>query len=81
MKAYRAVEIYVHAFWTLALLEAELSALCPSCLHRQESAAIACSVGNWLGPRDSLDAVEKKKILTTSCQGMEPDSSVLRSIG
>jgi hypothetical protein len=59
MKAYGGVDVYVHIFFTSALVGGEWSALSP------------CSftpgthwIGGWVGPRADLDYTEKRKFFT-----------------
>jgi hypothetical protein len=59
MKAYGGVNIWIHIFFTSALVGGEWSASCPGRIipgtHR---------IGGWLDPRAGLDDVEERKFLT-----------------
>jgi hypothetical protein len=61
MKKYEVVE--VTPFLTSALHEGEWSASCPGHFTNGEGTPSSHWIGGWVGPRVSLDAVEKRKSL------------------
>jgi hypothetical protein len=62
MKAYWGVEVCLHAFLTPALYGGERSASRPGRLTPTERAPDTHWRGGWVGPRDGLNAVVKRKI-------------------
>jgi hypothetical protein len=64
MKMYGGVDVYIHAFLTLALVGDEWSASRPSRFTSEETATGTLRIGSWVGPRAGLDEVEKRKFLT-----------------
>jgi hypothetical protein len=64
MKAYGAVDVYIHIFFTLALAGGEWSASRPCRFTPGERAPDAHWIGGWLGSRAGLDDVEKWKFFT-----------------
>jgi hypothetical protein len=64
MKAYGGVDVYIHIFFTSTLVGGEWSASRPSRFTPGERAPGTHWVGGWVGPRASLDDVEKRKFLT-----------------
>jgi hypothetical protein len=54
MKAYEAVDVYIHIFLTLALAGGEWSASRPS-----RFTSGTRWIGGWVDPRAGLDEVEK----------------------
>jgi hypothetical protein len=64
MKTYGVVGVYIHIFLTSALVGDEWSASRPGRFTPVENPPRTHRVGGWVGPRDSLDDVEKRKFLT-----------------
>jgi hypothetical protein len=62
MKAYWGVEVYPHAFFTLALDGGEWSASRFGRFTSRERAPGTHWIGSWVGSRAGLDAVVKRKI-------------------
>jgi hypothetical protein len=58
MKTYGGVDVYIHVFLTLALVGSEWSASRPG-LFTPDTFLIGC----WVGPRTSLDDMERRKIM------------------
>jgi hypothetical protein len=69
MKEYGEVDVLIHIFLTSALAGGEWSASRPGCTTPGERAPVTHWIGGWVGPRASLDDVEKRKFLTR--QGLE----------
>jgi hypothetical protein len=61
MKTYRGMEVYLHAFLTLALDGDEWSDSRPGRFKPGEITSGARWVGGWVGLRIGLDAVVKRK--------------------
>jgi hypothetical protein len=61
----------LHIFLTVALDEGEWSASRPGRFSPKERAPSTHWIGSWVGPRASLDAVVKKKILSC-CEDSNP---------
>jgi hypothetical protein len=59
MKAYGGVNVYIHIFFTSALVGGEWSALRP-----RRFTPGTHWIGGWVDPRAGLDDVEKRKLLT-----------------
>jgi hypothetical protein len=51
-----------HSLITLALDGGEWSSLCPSHFYPREIATTTSCTGSWVGPKDSLDILGKRKI-------------------
>jgi hypothetical protein len=64
MKAYGGVDIQNHVFLTLALVGSEWSASRPCRFTPSERTPSIHWIGGWVGPRASLDGMEKLKFLT-----------------
>jgi hypothetical protein len=62
MKAYWGVEVYLHSFFDIDTRGSEWAASRPGRFTSRERAPGTHCVGSWVGPRDVLDAVVKKKI-------------------
>jgi len=71
MKMYGVMELQLHAFLTSALY-CEWLASRPGCFTSGEGAPVTDWIGDWLGPRSSLDAVAKKNF---SCSYRELNPS------
>jgi hypothetical protein len=61
MKMYEGVEMWLHAFVTLALDGGELLSLHPGCCTPEEKGAVTQWIEGWVGPIADMDAVAKKK--------------------
>jgi hypothetical protein len=59
MRAYVGVDVQIHIFLTLALVGGEWSASRPGLFTPGERAPSSHWIGGWVGPRASLDNVEK----------------------
>jgi hypothetical protein len=55
MKAYEGVDVYIHAFLTLALAGGDWPASRPGRFTPRERAPGTHWIGGWVGPRASLD--------------------------
>jgi hypothetical protein len=78
MKAYGEVDVWVHAFLTLALVGGEWSASRSGRFTPAERTPGIHWMGDWVGPRTTLDDMEKTKILApTGTQTLTPWSSSL----
>jgi hypothetical protein len=64
MKAYGGVDVYIHIFLTSALVGGKWSASRPGHFIPGERASGTHWIGGWVGPKASLDYVEKRKFLT-----------------
>jgi hypothetical protein len=64
MKAYGGVEVYIHVFLTSALDGGEWSASRPGRFTPGEKTPGNHWTGVWVGPRASLDDVEKRTFFT-----------------
>jgi hypothetical protein len=62
MKAYGAVDVYIHIFLTSELV-GEWSASRPCRFTSGERDPGTHWIGGWVGPRAGLDAMEKRNIL------------------
>jgi hypothetical protein len=69
MKTYEGVDLYIHVFLTSALVGGECLVSRPGSFTPGERAPGTHWIGGWVGPRASLDDVEKRKFLTP--QGLE----------
>jgi hypothetical protein len=58
------VDVYIHIFLTSALLGSEWSASRPCRFTPGTRVPGTHWIGGWMGPRDGLDDVEKRKFLT-----------------
>jgi hypothetical protein len=67
MKTYRGVDVWIHIFWTLALVGGEWSASRP-CRFTPGTHFI----GGCVDPRAGLDDMEKGKFLTLSGLELPP---------
>jgi hypothetical protein len=63
MKGYGGVDVEIHVFLTLALAGSEWLASRPYRFTPGERAPGNHWIGGWVGPRDGLDDVEKRKFL------------------
>jgi hypothetical protein len=72
------MEVYLHAFLTLALHGSEWPASCPDCFTPDERAPAVYLIGRWVGPRAGLDVLVEKKIPSLSLLGIESQSSSLQ---
>jgi hypothetical protein len=63
MKAYGVVDVQIRVFLTSALVDGEWSASRPCRLTPRERACSTHWIGDWVGPRASLDNMEKLKFL------------------
>jgi hypothetical protein len=63
MKTYGGVDVQIHVFLTSAQVGGEWSASRPCRFTPGERAPSTHWIGGWVGPRTSLDDVEKRKIL------------------
>jgi hypothetical protein len=59
MNAYGGVDIQTNVLLTLGLVGGEWSASCPSHFTPGERAPSTHWIGGWVGPRASLDDMEK----------------------
>jgi hypothetical protein len=66
---YGGVDVQIHIFLTLARVGGEWSASHPCHFTPRERAPGTQWTGGWVGPRASLDDMEKRKFLTL--QGLE----------
>jgi hypothetical protein len=64
MKGYGGVNVYIHIFFTSALVGGEWSASRPGRFTPEERASGTHWIGGWVDPRAGLDDVEKRKFLT-----------------
>jgi hypothetical protein len=64
MRTYGTVDVYIHVFWSSALVGGEWSASRPSCFTAGEIDHGTHWIGGWVGPRTSMYDVEKRKLLT-----------------
>jgi hypothetical protein len=64
MKAYGRMDVYIHDFFTLALVRGEWSASLPGRFTPGERASGTHWIGGWVGSRTGLDDVKKRKFLT-----------------
>jgi hypothetical protein len=70
MKAYEGVDVYIHIFFTSALVGGEWSASSPCRFTSGKMTPTRTHwIGGWVGPRAGLDDLEKRKFLTL--QGLE----------
>jgi hypothetical protein len=79
MKTYGGVDVYIHVFLTSALAGGEWSA---SRLGRFTSAERAPGthwIGDWVGPRASLDDVKRRKFLALPGRELRPLGRPARS--
>jgi hypothetical protein len=74
-KAYGRMEIQFHTFLITALDGSEWLASWRGYLTARERALSMHCIGDLMGPRGGLDAVEKRKI-SCPCLESNPDSSV-----
>jgi hypothetical protein len=63
MKMYGGVDVYIHVFFTSALVGGEWLTSRPCRFTTRERAPDTHWIGGWVGPRASLDDVEKRKCL------------------
>jgi hypothetical protein len=75
MKAYGGVAVQIHIFLTSELVGGKWSASCPSCFTPRERAPSSHWIGGWVGPRASLDNVEKILYPTRTRPLSHPDHS------
>jgi hypothetical protein len=71
MKDYWGVEVYHHAFSTLALDGGEWSASRSSRFNPGKEPPNSHWIGGWVGPKAGLDAVVKRKIFRP-CRDSNP---------
>jgi hypothetical protein len=64
MRMYGGVDIQIHIFLTLALVGGDRSASRPAALLSGKDPPGTHWIGGWVGPRASLDDMEKRKFLT-----------------
>jgi hypothetical protein len=64
MKAYGGVDIWIHIFFTSALVGGEWPDSRPCCFTPVERTFATHWIGDWVGLRAGLDDVEKRKFLT-----------------
>jgi hypothetical protein len=74
VKAYWGMEVWLHAFLTLALDGGEWSASRPGRFTPWGNASGTHWIGGWVGPKAGLDAVVKRKI-PSPCQDWNPQTS------
>ena len=74
MKAYRGVEVQLHSFLTSALDEGKWSTSRPGCFTPKERTTVLMEQVGWVGPRTSLNVLEKNKI-SCSCRESNPGST------
>jgi hypothetical protein len=72
MKAYGGVPVQIHIFLTSALVGGEWSASRHRHFDPRERAPGTHWIGGWVGPRASLDDMEKKKFLTVLGLKLQP---------
>jgi hypothetical protein len=72
MKAYGEVDVWIDVFLTSALVGGEWTASRPGRFTPGERAPGTHFIGDWVGPRTSLDTVEKRKFLTLSGLELRP---------
>jgi hypothetical protein len=63
MKVYGGMDVWIPISLTLALAGGEWSASCPCCFTPEKEPLVPIELGGWVGPRASLDNVEKRKFL------------------
>jgi hypothetical protein len=61
MKTYGGVDVYIHVFFTSALVGGEWSASRPGRFTPGEGAAGTHCIRGWVGPRTGLEDVERRK--------------------
>jgi hypothetical protein len=71
MKTYGGVDVYIHVFFTSALVGGEWSASRPSRFTPEERAPGNQWIGGWVGPRAGLDAMEER-IISCLCRESSP---------
>jgi hypothetical protein len=76
MKTYGGIDLYIHIFLTTALVVWSTSRL--GHFTPEERAPGTHSIGGWVGPRASVDDVEKRKFLILL--GLELDPSVVQPV-
>jgi hypothetical protein len=64
METYGRMNVQIHVFLAVALVGGEWSASRPGRFTLGERALCTNLVVGWVGPRTSLDDVEKRKFLT-----------------
>jgi hypothetical protein len=79
MKMYGGVNVYTHAFLTLALVQSEWSVSRPGRFIAGEKAPETHGIDDWVGPRTGLDAVEKRIILPLLGLELQPLGRPARS--
>jgi hypothetical protein len=72
MKTYGGVDVYTDAFLTSALVQGEWSASRPGRFTPGERAPGTHWIGGWVGPRASLDDVERWKFLPPPGLELQP---------
>jgi hypothetical protein len=72
MKTYEEVDVWIHIFYTSALLGGERSTTRPGRFTPGERSAGTDWIVGWVGPRARVDDVEKSKILTVSILELRP---------
>jgi hypothetical protein len=66
MKTYGGVGVLIHAFLTTALVGGERSVSRPDRFTPGDRAPGTRWIGGWVGPRISLEDMEKRKFLNLS---------------
>jgi hypothetical protein len=79
MKVYRGVDVWIHFFFTLALVGGEWSASRPCRLTPGERALGVNWITGWVDPRVCLADVEKRKFLTLPGLELRPFGHPARS--
>jgi hypothetical protein len=79
MKAYGAIDVYIHIFLTSALFGVEWSASRPGHFTHGERASGTHWIAGWVDPRAALDDVEKRKFLPLPELELRPLSRPARS--
>jgi hypothetical protein len=72
MKAYGGVDVQINMFLTSAVVGGEWSASRPGRFTSWERASDTHWIGGWVGSRDGLDDVERRKLAPTRTQTPSP---------
>jgi hypothetical protein len=79
MKAYGAVDVYIHIFLTSALVRGEWSASHLGRFTPGERTPCTHWIGGWVDPRSGLDDLDKRKFLTVPGLEINPLGRPARS--
>jgi hypothetical protein len=75
MKTYGGADVEIQLFLTSALVGGEWSASLPCRFTPRERAPGTHWIGGWLGPRASLDDVEKRNSRNSEVSAVQPVAS------